>query len=239
MKFPVLMYHKVENVARGDGLMVTTAQLESQFLYLKKKRFNTISLSMLIDHAVYGKPLPENPILISFDDGYKNNFTFLYPLLTKYNLKANIFLVADFIQTGKQANGDGYLHIKDINTMSQDVVEFGFHTYDHKSYARISIKEIEQDIYKMQQRFAELKIACQPCFAYAYGAFTRKDKEKQEALEGLFRQFNIQLAFRIGNRMNILPLKNKFLIQRIDVTGHENLWKFKLMCTLGKKWLPF
>jgi hypothetical protein len=57
-------------------------------------------------------------------------------------------------------------------------------------------------------------------------------------MAAIFKSHGIQFAFRIGNRINKLFLKDKYLIQRINITGNETLWKFKLMCRFGKKWLP-
>jgi len=103
----------------------------------------------------------------------------------------------------------------------------------------MSFSEIDANIASMQNRFKQLGIKCEPCFAYPYGSFHRKNSIKQQIMEGIFKKYRILFAFRIGNRINKLPLKNNYLIQRIDVTGNEPLWRFKLMCRFGKKWLPW
>ena len=233
------MYHKVESLRSGDKLAVTVAQLEAQFSYLQQQYFTPISLSSLIAFVTKGTPLPPKPILISFDDGYADNFTSLYPLLVKYGFRANIFLVADFVGRLSPTPQDSYLSVEDINQIDPHLVEFGLHSFDHKSYPSLTLSGIETDLQKMKQRFAELRINCQPCFAYTYGAFPKRDPILMRKWMALFQQSGIALGFRIGNRINQLPLKKKFEIQRIDIKGNDSLWKFKLMCRFGRKWLPF
>src|ERR1700674_510550 len=117
-----LLYHKVIPSGKSDFLSVTASQLEKQLQYMLKKGYNIISLSQCINCIKYGTPLPKKPLLLTFDDGYKNNFTELYPLLVKYKMKAAIFLVSDFIQSGNSKSQ--YLNAEDIKKMDPGIVEF-------------------------------------------------------------------------------------------------------------------
>ena len=229
MKLPVLMYHKVDNDVPPDFLTISTKQLEKQFQYLQGKGFTTILLSDLLNNFLGKKALPPKPVLLTFDDGFKNNFTDLYPLLVRYNFKASIFLVSDFIG---QPN---YLSADEIKNMDKNLIEFGLHTTDHKSYSNSSIEQIDLDIKACEEKLNSYSIPFQPCLAYTYGAYPKKDSEKRNALFDTLKKNNIQLAFRIGNRINHLPIKNNFLINRIDVRGNESFLKFKIGLHLGKK----
>lgn len=239
MRLPVLMYHKVSEEEDTGNLNVSPKQLEAQFRYLIKKGYSAISVHKLIRHISTGELLPKRPVLITFDDGYESHFLNVYPLLLKYNLRALIFLTAGFIQTDKSTSQKEYLHINHILEMNQEIVEYGLHTMSHESYDKLSLLEIEKDIESTTGFFSQQQIPFRPCLAYTYGAFPRKDKEKRIAVFRIFEKKGIQLAFRIGNRINKMPFKNKFLIQRIDVRGADSIWKFKLMCRFGRKWLPF
>ena len=236
-KLPVLMYHRVTENGASDPLTVTLQDIEKQFLHLKNNNYCTISLSELMDTINHRIPLPTKPVLLTFDDGYKDNFTALYPLLKKYNYKANIFLVSEFINT---VNPSGeYLTTKDITLMDTDLVQFALHTVNHKSYKNISLDEIDNDIKDCKQQLSDLGISYQPCLAYTFGSYPKKDIQKRNALFALLKKHSIQLAFKIGNRINSLPVKNKFLIERIDVRGNESFLKFKLGLRFGKKIFPF
>jgi hypothetical protein len=234
---PVLMYHKVTDIGAGDDLTVNTVDLERQFRYLNSKGYNSIFLSDLVSYLHENKALPPMPVLLTFDDGYQNNYTLLYPLLKQYKLKGNIFLVAGFIQSPQDAvaSKSDFLHIDDIKNMSSHTVQFGLHSYDHKNYNNLTISEIEEDIRSCRNRLNDLNIPYQPCLAYTYGSFPKKDAKKRNTMFRTLEANGIQCAFRIGNRVNKLPVKNRFLIQRIDIRGNESFGLFRLFLVAGKK----
>lgn len=92
---PTLMYHAVSDDMWGfPDLFVSPAELEAQLQYLTENGFTTIHFSDLrvIDRI-------EKPVLLTFDDGYLDNYTELFPLLQKYNCKATIFVITDSIGT--------------------------------------------------------------------------------------------------------------------------------------------
>src|SRR5689334_5404646 len=94
----VLMYHKISGNGDSDGLTVPVNILEAQFNYLLKQGYSPLLFSDLLNYTRLRKPLPRRPVLITFDDGYRDNYTIMYPLLKKYGMKANIFLVPAFLQ---------------------------------------------------------------------------------------------------------------------------------------------
>ena len=225
----VLLYHKVSDNGHYDFLTVTGSNLEEQFQFLKQQGYTSILLSDLVKHVRQGAPLPEKPVLITFDDGYRDNYTVMYPLLLKYELKANIFLVPTFLQQ------DTYLQVSDLLAMDPAVVEYGLHSYDHKNYKRLSRAEIEQDIIKSRELLTKLNIPFQECLAYPYGAFPKRNPFKLIAFFRTLAAKQIALAFRIGNRLNPLPLYHPLLIQRLDIRGEDSIQKFEQKVRRGKK----
>jgi hypothetical protein len=234
---PVLMYHSVIDSGPTDDLNITTRQLDRQLCHLVKRGYTPILLSELLDYINQNKPLPSKPVLLTFDDGYKNNYTLLYPLLQQYNLKANIFLVAGFIKASPddKTGKENFLNVDQIREMNSAAIEFGLHSYEHKSYNDLTISGIEEDIVSCRTRLNNLGIPFQPCLAYTYGAFPKKDSKKRYQMFRTMEANGIQLAFRIGNKVNKLPLKDKFLLQRIDIRGDESFSRFKLVLFAGKK----
>jgi peptidoglycan/xylan/chitin deacetylase (PgdA/CDA1 family) len=234
---PVLNYHKISSGNDADFLTVTTSQLRQQFGYLNKKGYTTIFISDVIAHIEQKKPLPRKPVMITLDDGYRDNFTSLYPLLKEYNIKANIFLVAGFIQSPDNRHIDPnsmgeFMHVDEAVVMSKDMVQYGLHTYSHQSYSKLSLAEIETDIKKTKERLQELGIPVQPCHAYTFGAYNQKDENKRSAMFELLKQHNIRLAFRVSNWVDKLPVKNTLFVSRIHVSGLFPFWKFKV-CVWG------
>lgn len=239
----VLLYHSISADGSRDDLTVSAAQLEEQFRHLRRRGYNSILLSDLIAYYDRGTPLPPKPVLITFDDGFLNQATVAYPLAKTYRMKINLFVIPFFIRTG------GYratpcVQPADLEKLDPAFVEVGLHSFAHLSYADLPPEEIEFDIDRCLDTLQEMGIAYQPCLAYPFGAFPRgrerfdvrhSGRPKRQKLFELLQRKGIRLAFRIGNRLNPLPLREKFLIQRIDVRGDESLARFRLSLGFGKK----
>jgi peptidoglycan/xylan/chitin deacetylase (PgdA/CDA1 family) len=230
---PVLNYHNISTGNNYDWHNVTTGQLRKQFEYLNKNGYTTIFISELLEHVEQKKPLPAKPVMITLDDGYRDNFTNLYPLLKEYNIKANIFLVAGFIQSPDNKHlspnpmGE-FMYADEAIEMSKDLVQFGSHSYSHQSYTALSLPEIEIDLRKTKERFQELAIPVQPCYAYVYGAYNQKDDNKRAAMFELMKQNGMRMAFRVSNWVDKLPIKNSMFVSRIHLSGEFSFWKFKV-----------
>ena len=69
--------------------------------------------------------------------------------------------------------------------------------------------------------------------AYPYGNFPRKEPQKTQFFEELVKQ-NIAYGLRIGNRLNKLPLKNNYELNRLDIKGEDSLFKFRMKLKFGK-----
>jgi peptidoglycan/xylan/chitin deacetylase (PgdA/CDA1 family) len=100
-RLTVLAYHRVIDFSYPEfdqhtAGVVSPAAFELQMSYIAK-HFNVISLETLIDHIEVGAALPPYPLLITFDDGYLDNFTYAYPILKMYQLPAVIFLVTGYM----------------------------------------------------------------------------------------------------------------------------------------------
>ena len=115
------MYHSVDNEKGKGGIFVN--EFEEHIKWIKdKKTFKMEELKNL------NYTLPKNSILITFDDGYKNNYTLAFPILKKYNMKATIFLNTKFI--GKD---EFYLNWDEIKEMYESgLVDFQLHTHSHQ-----------------------------------------------------------------------------------------------------------
>lgn len=131
---PIIMYHEVKTSKTGKDV-ITPYEFESDLKYLKENNYTTITMSDLINYVDNGKSLPEKPIILSFDDGYLNNYVYVFPLLKKYNMKIVLSIIGkdtDDFTTIKDDNID-YSHVTwgEINEMiSSKYVEIQNHTYN-------------------------------------------------------------------------------------------------------------
>ncbi len=232
MSLRVLMYHKVSEHC-SDFLTVTQTQLKEQLQWLQS-RYKFISLSDLSNHLLDNTKLPQNALLVTFDDGYKNNFTLAYPIFKALNIPFSIFLVSKFINKKLvfDNNEQEFLSINDIKEM-HPLVEYGLHSTEHNSLANINHDEWKNEIANCILDFKVLEIPVLPIWAYTYGKFPRQHNQLENLIQ-IFNEQGVIAAMRIGNRINYLPCKNKFTINRIDIRGNESFTKFKWKVRLGK-----
>jgi hypothetical protein len=97
---PVFMYHSVgipEKKWVWNYLTCPWQIFESHLKWLKKNNYNTISLSQLYQYIFEENEIPEKSVVLTFDDGYADNYVFAYPLLKKYGFKGTIFVNPDFV----------------------------------------------------------------------------------------------------------------------------------------------
>ena len=91
---PVLMYHAVDDdLSLGIAeLLVKPSEMEEQLIYLTENGYDPIFFEDLYNIDQYDKP-----VILTFDDGYEDNYTILFPLLRKYNVKATVFMISEFV----------------------------------------------------------------------------------------------------------------------------------------------
>lgn len=230
---PVVVYHKISSNKKPDFLTVATSDMRQHLEYITKKGYNTIFLSDMIDYIEKGKALPPRPLMITLDDGFRDNYTDLYPLLKEFNCKANIFIVAGFVQIpgnmGPRAEGEFMLQ-EEAKTICQDHVQYGLHTMYHQSYHHMTLEEIDEDMKQSKVRLDELGIPYQPVFAYPFAAYMKNDPAKQQAMFGILKKHGVRYAFKVGDRLNKTAMSsmNPLLLNRLHMNGSYSIWKYKM-----------
>ena len=125
---PVIMSHSVLTKRYSWGyeyLSELADEFERKLGYLKKKRYHTIGLKELYEYMKYGKTIPTRSIILTFDDGYLDNWVVVYPLLKKYGFKGVIFVNAEFVDPAQECR----YNLEDLRESRcglQDIEELGF-----------------------------------------------------------------------------------------------------------------
>jgi len=92
LRVPIIMYHSIEDTP--DNIWEITPQtLESDFAYLQANGYNTVIMQDLIDYVYQGKPLPPNPIMLTFDDGRASDLMHVAKMLEKYDFRATFAII--------------------------------------------------------------------------------------------------------------------------------------------------
>ncbi|NYT86634.1 polysaccharide deacetylase family protein [Pollutimonas harenae] len=121
---PVLMYHHISPV---EGMITTSpSNFEDQLLWLKRRGYRSLSSDEFAGH-LNGIPVPAKSVLITFDDGYLDNWVYAYPLLKKYGFTALVFLVTSWMHEGPVRNilGQGELPETPSHKECEDRIEQG------------------------------------------------------------------------------------------------------------------
>ncbi len=132
VRMPILMYHYVSvppanaDAVRRD-LSVSPERFESHLKYLQGAGYRVVTLDDLLYALTLGRSLPERAVVLTFDDGYEDNYTFAFPLLQKYGVAAHFFIISDFVNEGRA----GYMTWPQIEQMATAGQRFGTHSRDH------------------------------------------------------------------------------------------------------------
>ena len=166
-----LVYHNVtDNFVPDEWQQMTTPRdlFEEQMRYLAENGYKTLSAYEMYKSLVGETEIPSKSICITFDDGYKDNYRNAFPILEKYELKATIFITADFV--GKKDASEEYLTWQDIIEMRKSgEFEIGCHSLSHRNLAGLESEDLTEEIGRAK-RITEDKIDGKiNVFAYPFG----------------------------------------------------------------------
>ncbi len=226
MKIPVLAYHKIDEPTADiklRGAFTSPKNFARQMLYLKKRGFVFYTASELIDFYRQNAAFPPKAVAVTFDDGWKDNYTHAFPILRDLEIKATIFLVPTCIgATSAKVVADGeaareHLSAADILQMSEYGIEFGSHTQNHKLLHQISTPEIEFEVSESKREIENLLQKSCRVLAYPAGFFTgaaRKAVENAGYIAAFSTVYgeNDEINLYALNRIEILR-RNRFLFQ--------------------------
>jgi peptidoglycan/xylan/chitin deacetylase (PgdA/CDA1 family) len=171
IRVPVLMYHyiRINPVASdrlGYNLSVTPADFAAQMQWLVTNGFHTIFPSELNAALTQGTPLPTKPIVLTFDDGYRDFYDQAWPVLKQYGLKASSAVITTFIDKGDR--GDTmYMNWNMVKELDRSgMVEIASHTLSHPDLSRTAPAQRWQELSQSKQ-IIEQQIG-HPCTAFVY-----------------------------------------------------------------------
>lgn len=177
---PVVMYHSIlDSDAKAGKYIVTPAQLEKDIRYLLSEGYTPVNVADLISYVNGGSDFPSKPVMLTFDDGFYNNYSYAFPIAKKYNIKiviADIGTYSDLFSQSEEQLHNTYSHLTWDNMremLQSGFVEIQSHTYNmHGEGARKGFEPkkgeteeqyraaVSEDLQKMSDRMqAELDIS--------------------------------------------------------------------------------
>ncbi|MCE5221167.1 MAG: polysaccharide deacetylase family protein [Clostridium sp.] len=217
---PVLYYHSVDESAANE-VTITPEMLKAQLKYIKDKGYVTLTLSNLKGYLLNNSPIPNKSIVITFDDGYMNNYYNAFPILKDFNMVATIFCITSNL------DGTYYLSKDAINQMSNYGIDIQSHTVNHLHLDKLTYGEQLTELKKSKQTLESIMGKKVDSIAYPFGDFN-DDSIKAAKEAGYTLGFTTKrgLSDRDDN-----PLK----LDRIYISSKYDMNTFKEILSKAKK----
>ena len=172
-RVPILVYHNIHPPYPGEAekiRKVTTPPelFEREMHYFQAAGYHVISFGILEQYLKVGGHLPPNPVILSFDDGWEDQFTYAFPVLRKYGFTATFFIVTNYV--GRR----DFLSWNQIRKLASAGMTIGSHSCTHPFLSRIVDHSVFESEISGSKRTIELHLG-KPIeeFAYPYGAFNQ------------------------------------------------------------------
>lgn len=228
---PVLMYHSVNPKTNQQmrNLIVSPESFERQMRFLKSQRYNVVTLEEVSRLMHDKKKAPPKTVAISFDDGFKDNYIYAYPVLKKFGLPATIFVI--YNEVGRP-QGDR-LNWEQIREMqASGLIAIGSHTLGPEPLIDIkSEAELRRQIIDSKKMFEERLKTPVDGFCYVGGLFTPHIKElvkeagyKYAVATALGRDYSNYDPYAI-KRVRVSPSSDNLFDFWARVSGYYNSFR--------------
>jgi peptidoglycan/xylan/chitin deacetylase (PgdA/CDA1 family) len=222
-RLPILMYHSIiQNVSEKGkhNIYVTLKNINKQLRYLKNNGYETITFRDISEGKVKNF---NKKIILTFDDGYEDNYNLLFPILKELNFTAVIYLVPR--QTYNKWGVDEGEPRKNLMSKAQILemhafgIEFGGHTCTHIDLSRASDTDLKTEVFDCKKEIESyIPVKC-ISFAYPFGGLNEKVKSETKAAG-----YEYGIATKSG------PIDfdvDPFQIRRIEIATKTNMFNFK------------
>ncbi len=208
-----MTYHHIES-HRGI-YYVAPARFEQQLAYLVAHDYHTVSMDTYANYLEKEEPLPSSPVVLTFDDGYADAYTTVYPLLKAHHMTGTFYII-----TG-QVGRPGFLTWDEIKEMAANGMEIGAHTVTHPYLTKLSFIAALQEISGSRVTLENQLGIRITTFAYPYN-------DHNQMTNLLVRMAGFRTAcivdFHTGDNV-----RDYFTIPRYTVSSGESLNVFALV----------
>ena len=222
-KIPILIYHHIsEDPKSWNNIVISPKKFREDMLYIKALGYNAIHFKDYIDYRDKNIPLPNNPIIITFDDGYRSNYKYAYPVLKELNMKATISMIGNLV--GSNRGWFSYFTWEEAKEMyDSGLIDIGHHSYSlhnpkdefhdggvlkrHNEDGEIYEKRFIEDTLKLNKLIKENLGMDVILYTYPYGFY---NDTTEKLLKELGFEFTLTVREGLGN------LDEGFLLKRIN-----------------------
>ncbi len=235
------MYHSIcENRSNNMHPYYVTdtspQTFEAHMKYLHEEGYSSIVPEELLNILNSDKPNRKKLVVITFDDGYRNFYTRAFPILSKYNMKATVYLPTAYI--GNQARsflGKECLTWTQARELQHSGIIFGSHTVTHSSLRHMPSADLERELSDSKDTIENELGTAVTSFAYPF-AFPEEDRTFTQTLQILLEQNGYQngVSTIIGS---VHSNSEKFFLKRLPASSCDDLTFFKAKLAGSYDWL--
>lgn len=212
----LLMYHSV-SPDQEDGMNISPRRIERHLVVMKRLGYRFVTVSELRD--LWEQGVREPMVALTFDDGFANNYQYLFPLLKKHHIKATIYLAT-------QIEGIAALSQQQIKEMhASGLIEFGAHTCHHVNLLLMQDEQAKREIEQSVQAVREMVGQCRT-FSYPYGRFDERHVA-MVAATGCDTAVTVKKAIAE-------PSQRWLVLPRIGIHGKTDALQLYVALTRGK-----
>lgn len=217
IRVPILMYHYVRlNPNPRDGLgfrlSVTPADFSAEMDWLAANGYHPVTLADLRAYFLAGQPLPSEPVVLTFDDGYQDFFTAAWPILRGHGFRAVTYVVSGFL------GAPGYMTPEEVRELDRAGVEVGAHTVSHVDLTRLGYDELWHQV-------ADSKATLEALLGHPVLDFAYPSGRANPAVVKVVEQAGFQTATTTAFG-TIHSASDRFTWMRVRVEGGEPLATF-------------
>jgi peptidoglycan/xylan/chitin deacetylase (PgdA/CDA1 family) len=241
LRIPILMYHSIAEPAADSrhpyfGTVTSPAVFEQQMRYLHDNGFQTLSPAEVFANGETSIRLVRKPVIITFDDGFRDFYTHAQPILAKFGFTAIVYLPTAYIQKATATfKGIDCLTWNEVRELSRAGVLFGSHTVTHPILKEVAHDQLEAELRDSKATIEnELGFAIDS-FAYPY-AFPQHDREFVQRLRGVLIEAGYQngVSTVIGSTHGI---EDRFSLKRLPANSWDDPSLFAAKLNGDYDWL--
>lgn len=219
---PILMYHRIADVPT-DRNCVSPEQFALQMSYLHTHGYTTISPQQLYEYFIHSRSLPPKPVLLTFDDGYRDNFTEALPILKKYQMKATVFPISDWVGTDNTWENFGKeltktMTWRELALWQEAGMSIYPHTANHPFLPNCNSSYMYQEMASCRDKLMDKLHSDMDYFCYPYGCFN-------EEVIRCARKIGYKMGFAIFENVPVWKL-DLMKLPRLQISGRQSLREF-------------
>ncbi|MDP4153553.1 MAG: polysaccharide deacetylase family protein [Bacillota bacterium] len=201
---PVLMYHSIKTI-KGNTLCVSEKQFDMEMHWLYSQGYHTLNIEEFSSALYNTVTLPPKSILITFDDGYIDNYNIASSILRRYGFKATFFIITDFVKKPDRIN---WIQLKELINLGNSI---GSHSVRHLDLSTLSLKQQEYEL-GISKQVLEKNLGINiTAFCFPSGRYN-------ETTLALLPKLGYKLGFTTQQGF-VHPHDNKFMLKRVRIYG--------------------